>query len=95
MTSPSPNCHGNNLYHCCWINGRVCPYLEEGTVEGRRWVCGLLRELGSWAAVYTDPRYQTTDAAQYLAPFGCGDWPQNLPDVMANGHGLCCFQAFS
>ena len=99
MTSPSRNCHGLNDSHCCWINGTVCPYLEEHTVEGRRWVCGLLRELGTWEKVYTDPRYLATDAAVsfrvHHPGYGCGDWPQNIPETMANGSGLCCFQAVS
>jgi hypothetical protein len=92
-------CHGNNDFHCCWINGQVCLHLEERTVEGRRWACGLLRELGTWDAVYQDPRYQATTAArsfqEHHPGYGCGDWPQNLPDVMANGSGLCCYQAAS
>ncbi|MEK9754996.1 MAG: hypothetical protein VW338_17525 [Rhodospirillaceae bacterium] len=44
--------------HCCYIDGVACLYLEEGTVAGRRWACGLLRALGSWAAVESSPQYQ-------------------------------------
>lgn len=80
-------CHGNGPDHCCTIQGVTCPYLEEGTVKGRRWACGLLRELGSWEAVYTDPRYQASAAAAYFADrhpgYGCGDWPQNIPGLLA------------
>ncbi len=89
-------CTGNNMDHCCWINGAVCPYLEENTVEGRRWACGLLRELGSWEAVYASNEYQTTDAAAMFVDvwpgFGCGDWPQNIPDVITSPSGNCCWQ---
>ena len=46
--------------HCCWIEGVACPFLEEETVQGRHWACGLLRELGSWEKVHTDPRYVAT-----------------------------------
>lgn len=27
------------------------------TQEGRRWTCGLYRELGDWDQVHSDPRY--------------------------------------
>lgn len=54
---PKGLCHGNTPIHCCSFWGYVCPYVEENTVEGRRWACGLRRELGSWDAVLTDSRY--------------------------------------
>lgn len=90
-------CHGNGADHCCWIDGKACSYLEEYTVPGRRWACGLLRELGSWSALYADPRYQGTEAAAWLAlhypGYGCGDYPQNIPEAMSTpGIGLCCFK---
>lgn len=53
-------CHGNGAEHCCYLEGQVCPFLEEYTIEGRRWACGLLRELGDWDAVHSDERYLTT-----------------------------------
>ena len=78
-------CPGDRDQHCCWLAGRPCPFLEEGTVEGRRWACGLRRELGSWDAVHDDPRYLSTVAPEWAAlpPFedgtpviiSCGDWP--------------------
>lgn len=63
--------------HCCWLDGQLCPFLEEGTVEGRRYACALQRELGSWEAVYNDSRY-----LKQVRPFwdawrpqvDCGDW---------------------
>jgi hypothetical protein len=91
-----PVCHGNGADHCCYIGGRVCPFLEEGTVPGRRWACGLYRELRSWDAVHADPRYLASDAARMMAErwpgYGCGDWPQKMPDVMGNpAMGRCCY----
>lgn len=50
-------CHGNGADHCCYVNGAVCPFLEVDTVPGRKWACGLLRELGDWDKVHNDPRY--------------------------------------
>lgn len=52
-------CSGNGADHCCWFKGKVCKYLEENTIPGRRWVCGLMREHnGDWDATIADPRYQ-------------------------------------
>ena len=51
-------CFGrNNPNHCCYINSKPCPFLEENTVEGYRWSCKLRRETGSWKAAIADPRY--------------------------------------
>jgi hypothetical protein len=50
-------CHGNCESHCCYFHGIVCPYVEEDTVSGRRWTCGLFRELGDWDEVVKDERY--------------------------------------
>jgi len=95
-------CHGNGDLHCCWIAGVVCPHLEEGTVEGRRWVCGLLRVHETWEAVYETAEYQATDAAAMFAAatdgwfgYGCGDFPQNIPQAMASPSGKCCWQEVS
>jgi hypothetical protein len=70
--------------------------LEEWTVDGRRWACGLFREHGSWEKVYTDPRYLTSAAHALMQGrwpgLGCGDWPQKCPDVMGNpAMGRCCY----
>ena len=69
------SCHGNGARHCCFPDGDVCPHLEVDTVPGRHWVCGLFRELGSWAAVHEDPRYR--------------EWPGNF--LQAAGAGPCGF----
>lgn len=78
-------CHGNGADHCCYVNGQVCPFLEENTVPGRRWACGLLRELGSWDAVHADPRYQPIQAVwDQVGIISCGDW-------RGTGRAQCCF----
>ena len=88
-------CHGNGPDHCCYIAGRVCPYLEENPVEGRRWACGLLRELGSWPKVYRSTRYRRTDAAKWFRvsfpSYGCGDWPQRIGALEGLTSAGCCF----
>ena len=65
--------------HCCWVKGKVCKYLEEDSIDGRKWSCGLRRERGNWEDVYTDQRY-----IENILPFWiehdigttrCGDWP--------------------
>lgn len=77
-------CHGNGADHCCYVDGHACRFLEVGSIPGRHWVCGLRRELGSWAAVHADPRY-----VEYVRPSwdrcgvaDCGDWK-----IV----GQCCF----
>ena len=73
-----PDCTGNSSDHCCYVQGQRCPHLEENTVPGRRWACGLRRELGDWEAVHNDPRYALIQAvwdAGTLAGYRCGEWP--------------------
>lgn len=79
-------CHGNGPEPCCYLPGGVhpifgmgvCPFLEVDTVPGRRWVCGLRRELGSWDAVHVDDRYMAVVRPVWLAndpPVAdCGDF---------------------
>jgi len=94
-------CHGNGPDHCCSLGQYgVCQYLEENTVEGRRWACGLLRELGAWSRVHVDGRY-LRDVKPKLDELGvvdCGDWPQNVPELFRqleagtiNRAALCCW----
>ena len=89
-------CHGNGPDHCCWTSEGLCPFLEENTVPGRRWACGLYRKLGSWEAVYADPRYQSSAVATWFAEIlpglGCGGWPQDIPAAMMSVSGKCCWQ---
>ena len=47
-------------------------------MPGRRWACGLRRQLGSWEKVHADPGY-TTHVRPHWQPQGiadCGDWPR-------------------
>lgn len=70
-------CWNDEDGHCCWINGKVCPYLEENTIEGRRWACGLLREHGDWEKVYQTEGYRR-DVQPTLDRIGwgqCGEYP--------------------
>lgn len=70
-------CLGRNLDgHCCWVDGKVCQFLEENTERGFRWTCGLRRELGNWDKVLADPRYQKEVQPKLRAPgVNCRDWP--------------------
>lgn len=87
-------CHGNGTNHCCYVNGQPCQYLQENTVEGRRWACGLYVELQNWDAVIADERYQTNlrpawqivEQANGLAPnsFNCHPW--------GPGTNQCCYK---
>lgn len=78
---------GSNGGHCCWISGVVCPLLVE--------VDGLPRcaVWGRWDSV----EYLETAAAAWFEAswpgrgYTCADWPQNIPEVMAEGIGLCCW----
>ena len=69
-------CAGLADDHCCYF-GEPCEHIEENTVPGRRWACGLYRVHGSWEAVYQAPEYQSV--REKLTQFGivvdCGDWP--------------------
>jgi hypothetical protein len=61
-------------------------YLEQDTVSGRHWVCGLRRELGSWDAVHTDARY-LADVKPAWIEYGvddCGEW-------RGTAKPQCCF----
>lgn len=53
-------CFGRKLHdHCCYIDGKPCPFLEENTEPGQHWSCHLRRETGSWEKAIADPRYDT------------------------------------
>ena len=69
-------CDGNGPDHCCYIQNEVCPHLEENTIPGRRWVCGLMRRLGSWDAVHTSVAYLAFPATAWrvLSVPDCGDF---------------------
>jgi len=69
--------------HCCYVEGQVCRYLEENTVEGRRFVCGLRRRLGSWEKVHKHRGYRRHVQTVWdrVGIASCGDWQPN---------GTCC-----
>ena len=53
-------CFGRNLPdHCCYINNKPCPFLEENTEKGYRWTCRLRRESDSWDSVISNRIYDT------------------------------------
>ena len=57
VESEDLSCHGNADEHCCVIAGKTCDYLEENTVPGRRWACGLLVKYGSWDRMNISDEY--------------------------------------
>ncbi len=65
-------CFGRNLAdHCCYIDGKPCPFLERETERDQKWSCQLRRETGSWAAAVADPRYTAADGpGPYFRQFG-------------------------
>lgn len=74
-----PRCDGNSEDHCCYLGKHgVCNFLEENTVPGRRWACGIYRHYGSWSKVHNSniylefirPKLNEMDIEQ-----NCGDWP--------------------
>lgn len=69
-------CHGNQPDHCCYVAGERCRFLEENTMPGRRWVCGLMRRLESWDKVHADPGYQEHVQSVWdrVGIVSCGAW---------------------
>lgn len=63
--------------HCCWIDGKVCQFLEENTISGRRWACKLKRIHGTWEEVYKTEDYQTHIQPMWDRRGGgsCGSYP--------------------
>lgn len=78
------SCHGNGIDHCCYVNGKVCPFLEEDALPNRYWSCGLLNKLGSWDKVHNDPGYLEFVQSRWdvVGIESCGAWM--VP-------GQCCF----
>jgi len=74
------NCSGNAADHCCWFDGQVCTFLEENTVPGRRWACGLLRVTGSWESAMGSQEFTQVVLPKAIAAglddtYTCADWP--------------------
>jgi len=77
MTGTPGVCLGVGSDHCCYVSGLPCPHLEDGTVPGRRWACGLRRELGSWDLVHADARYAPIQAEwDRVGIESCGAYPE-------------------
>ena len=74
------NC-GTGIDHCCYFKGEACQYVIAVNRPPFKWACSLRDELGSWDAVYKDPRYiknvkpkmSLVAGAEHL---DCGDWPE-------------------
>lgn len=74
--------------HCCYVAGQRCRFLEENTVPGRRWVCGLRREFGSWDAVNASDDYRPV--GEYWQSIG---QPFNYCQTYQPPEGICCREA--
>lgn len=87
-------CHGNGADHCCYVNGAPCQYLQENTVAGRRWACGLYAELGDWNAVIADERYQTNLRPVWEVVEQVNGLPSNSFNCHPWGPGTnqCCYR---
>lgn len=79
-------CEGNCLKHCCIFAGNVCQYLEEYTMPGRHWVCGLYRIHGNWEGVHMDLKYEVIrelfDSIPGLEGKTCGGWPHDYDIII-------------
>lgn len=73
---PVCNGQGANGTHCCFIAGEVCQFLDTSGEIPR---CSVW---GNW-----DGRWHEAPVGRWFAEtypgFDCGDWPQNIPEVMA------------
>ena len=74
--------------HCCVIEGEVCPALTFDLGQGL-YRCSIWNEMG-------EERWQALPVGRWFARthpgYTCHDWPQNIPEVMERGIGLCCWQ---
>jgi hypothetical protein len=73
-------CCGNGDKHCCWVNGSPCKHLQENTVPGRRWACGLRVKYGNWDDVIASSEYHKDIVPVWGNPYdpnnlNCKDWP--------------------
>ena len=88
-------CTGNSPDHCCWFKGQVCPFLEEHTIDGRRWACGLLRVYKDWDSVLASEEYtkvvqlmyDTIPQLKVAGGVNCRDWPEG-PDSLDIAYDL-------
>ena len=77
---------GDGGDHCCYIEGKVCEFLDTSNPLGPR--CGKWDTMG-------DPEWQNAPVGLWFAKrypgFTCIDWPQNITEVMEAGVGTCCW----
>ena len=69
--------------HCCFINGEVCKFLGGSDLL----VCTVWDKMDGvkWKNAPVGLMF-----AERWPGYNCKDWPQNIPEVMAVGIGLCC-----
>lgn len=75
--------------HCCYIYGEVCELLDTSGPIPRCSVWDRMNE-----PVWTESPVGRLFAERYPG-YDCKDWPQNIPEVMAKGRGLCCWNGRS
>lgn len=81
------NGQGDRGGHCCWHDGEVCSLLDTS---------GPVPRCSVWGRWDSEP-YLSSDAAAFYEGrwpgrgYTCADWPQNIPEVMERGVGLCCW----
>lgn len=80
-------CDPTDREHCCWIKGVVCEFLTPDLLCGLYDQWGTLTENAEWLAAPVGKMFTTR-----WPGYECRDWPQNIPEVMTVGIGLCCFQ---
>ncbi len=96
MTPILCNGRGGDGGHCCWIDGKVCEFLF--TDRGGTPRCSIFDQFSG----DSHPSQEWLDApvgqwfAETYPGYHCGDWPQNIPEVMAKADvtgpfGLCCW----
>jgi hypothetical protein len=64
-------------------------FLEENTVIGRRWACGLRRAFGNWDDAMNSKEYQSI-VEPHFGPqnVNCRDWPDLEKGQSCNECGL-------
>lgn len=81
---------GRGQGHCCVIRGVVCEFLlfVGGTPRCPFMLAGVRM---SGHRMWERSPVGRFFADQYPG-FDCADWPQNIPEAMNAGRGLCCWR---
>lgn len=76
---------GDGGGHCCYIDGQVCQFLN--VIEGVP-RCTVWDKMGAatWKNAPVGLWFEKNHPG-----YNCKDWPQNIPEVMKLGIGLCCW----